>query len=103
MNVAVSQRLELPANSVTARVSFRTERGRLYTVIASVGAVGGTVRVRYTTDTGILRVDHTMQAPDPALFAVAADVAGTIEITHTYEAAAVARFVALVVAKEITV
>jgi len=103
VNVAVSQRLELAANSVNTAASFRTERGRLYTIIATVGEIGGTIRIRYTPDGSSTVVDHTLQAPDPAIFAVASDLTGTIEVLYEYAAAPEARYLPLVVAKEITV
>lgn len=103
MNVAVSQRLEVGANINQVRASFRTERGRLYTIIGITGSIGGTIRVRYLNDALVERVNQVLQAQDPTLFAVASDEAGTIEITYDFAPDPAVRHIPLVVVKEITV
>lgn len=103
MNIAVSTLVEFPANSVSTTVKMYVERERLYTVILAVGAVGGTATIRYLDGAGVLKLSYAINAPNPAIYAVGADVSGTIEIVYAYVSNVAARTVPLVVAKEITV
>lgn len=103
MNVAISELVAIPASSITTTVKFRTERGRLYTVICSTLTIGGTVRIRYFDVDGITKLDHTLVDPKPGIHAVGSDTAGTLELAYTYASNASARSEPLVVVKEITV
>ena len=103
MNIAVSESVALPANSVSTTVRLRTERGRVYTVITDVGLVGGAVRIKYFDEANVERLNQVLQAPRPGIYSVGADTVGNLEVTYEYAAAAAERVLPLVIAKEITV